>query len=1758
MPRRTIGGKRGGQKTLVTIVTVSLLTSLLSAVVTPTAAFGAGTILFQNAFNNRTVDGTGTVTVPIPASGTNAVCLTASGNTTTPPVLSCTSSTDSQGSGKLRLTSAAGDQVGGVAGQGSFPTSAGLDVTFNSYQYGGNGADGLAFVLAAVDPTNPVAPTAIGPGGGSLGYSTNLGINGLMNGYLGVGFDVYGNFSANAFSGSGCTNPTNITTAVPGAVVVRGPGSGTAGYCGLTTTYTGSSSSKVNIRASSRNASAVPVEVLVNPTTVSFTATSGVAVAAGTYKVVFTDVSTGIFDPASKHTLTGTLPTVAAAMYPSANWLNSSNLPKQLAFGFVGSTGGSTDAHEISDVKVSTFTPVPQLALATTSYSAATSQPGDPVTYSAVASVLSGANEAGAISVAQTVPVGVVPVGAYGTGWVCQAAVGRTITCTTSASSFTNGTTLPAVTVVAIVTAAGVTSTTIQASSPATASSTDANPATDSVTTLGTVPTGPSGISLAPSIGSIAGGNTVTVSGANIIAATAIEIGTTSEQQAGTPVTLLPCPGAAAAGCFTVSGSTLVISSMPARAGIATATVTVVTSGVAAAANYVFADKPATPAAPSATAGSSSATVTWVAPANNGSVITGYIVTPYRNGVAQATQAFDVTTTTRALTGLTVGASYTFTVAAVNAFGTGTASAASNAVVPYTVPGAPTITAATAGTAAATLTWTAPSTGGSPITGYVVTPYIGATAQAPQTFAGTGTTQTLTGLTPGAAYTFTVAAQNVAGTGPASAKSASVTPNVSPSLSFTAPPAGEVGVPYSRALTVTDGTAPFAWSISAGSLPAGLTLNASTGLLSGTPTAAGSFTFTVRVVDASGQSATKSVTLVVAAAPTLAFTPGAGEVGVAYSQQPTLSGGTSPVAWTVSAGSLPAGLTLDPSTGLVSGTPTAAGNFSLTILATDAFSQVASKTVSLAIVARPAFAATAPPAGQLGVAYSTTFDVTGGTAPLVWSISAGSLPSGLTLNTSTGVLSGTPTTVGSSSFTVSVTDANSQTATKAVTLVIAAGPLVIVKTANVSSAAAGSTVAYTITVTNTGSTAWAGVALSDPLTGVLDDAVYNANATASAGTLTYTAPTLGWTGNIAASGSVTISYSVTVNNPDVGNKVLANTVTSSTLGTNCASGGTDARCTATVTVPGLTIVKTADVSTTTPGSTVHFTIVVTNTGQTAYSAATLTDGLAGVLDDATYNADAVATSGNLSFTTPALTWTGSLAVGASATITYMVTVANPDNGNRSLAGTVVSPSAGSPCPSGNPAAQCTATVTVLVPALSITNTADVATASPGDIVHYTLRLANTGQTIYTAISVALDLSGALDDATYNSNVAASAGSVVYNTGTGTLVWTGNLAIGAVITITASVTVRAVGAGNLELTTVASTAAAGSTCPAGSPNSACTTSVQVRVPELTITKSADVSTTTPGSVVHYTVSVTNTGQTAYSGATFSDALAGVLDDAIYNNDGATTAGTVSFSSPTLTWIGNLAIAASATITYSVTVSTPDNGNRTLTGTVTSTTPGSTCPAAGSDPSCTSSVTVLIPGLRITTSLDTPTTTPGAVVRYAISVVNTGQTTYSDLALTLNLVGALDDAAYNFDAAISAGDLVTKPDGTVNWVLNLAPGASASGAMSMTVKDPATGNKSLRIITISNAVGSPCPTGAPTANCVATTTVLVPGLTITKTADKSTVTPGGTVSYTITVVNNGETTYPTASFTDSLRTVLTDATYANDATATTGTISYNAPD
>jgi hypothetical protein len=250
-----------------------------------------------------------------------------------------------------------------------------------------------------------------------------------------------------------------------------------------------------------------------------------------------------------------------------------------------------------------------------------------------------------------------------------------------------------------------------------------------------------------------------------------------------------------------------------------------------------------------------SITLAWVDPANNGSPITGYSVTPSPScpGCSYSSlSGASVSSTT--VTGLTQGTSYSFTVTATNGMGTGAPSAASNTVTAPSVPGTPTGVSATAGNGQATVTWTAPGSGGSAITGYVVTPYLnGTTVQTAQTFVSTATSESVTGLTNGNAYTFKVAATNGVGTGNQSTASASITLPTAP------------GAPTIGTATAGVRSAQVTWTAPSSNGGSAITGYVVTPYLSGAAQAAQTFNSTATTETVTGLTAGSAYTFKVAA-----------------------------------------------------------------------------------------------------------------------------------------------------------------------------------------------------------------------------------------------------------------------------------------------------------------------------------------------------------------------------------------------------------------------------------------------------------------------------------------------------------------------------------------------------------------------------------------------------------------------------------------------------------------------------------------------------------------------------------------------------------------------------------------------------------------------------------------------------------------------------------------------------------------------------
>jgi hypothetical protein len=366
-----------------------------------------------------------------------------------------------------------------------------------------------------------------------------------------------------------------------------------------------------------------------------------------------------------------------------------------------------------------------------------------------------------------------------------------------------------------------------------------------------------------------------------------------------------------------------------------------------------------------------------------------------------------------------------------------------------------------------TVTTTSPATAGTVGTAYSVTLQASGGAGALTWSLASGTLPNGLNLSGGGVIsgtptatgtsTFTVQVADSGSPALSATKQLSITVNPAPLLiTTTSLPNGITNKSYSATLQSTGGTGAVTWTVSAGSLPTGLALNAATGVISGTPTTPGGPTnFSVKATDSGLPSPqTKTQALSITVVPVLSITTTSlpnGTVQTAYSQTLQSSGGSGPVTWSITTGTLPVGLALNSATGAITGMPTTPGTSNFTVQATDAGTPQQTATQFLSIKINPAVLAittTSVPNGALNTAYSATLQSSGGTPPVTWTVTLGVLPNGLTLNSSTGAITGTPTATGTFNFTVTATDSGVplQTQSQALSIVVSVAPLVITTT----------------------------------------------------------------------------------------------------------------------------------------------------------------------------------------------------------------------------------------------------------------------------------------------------------------------------------------------------------------------------------------------------------------------------------------------------------------------------------------------------------------------------------------------------------------------------------------------------------------------------------------------------------------------------------------------------------------------------------------
>ena len=696
----------------------------------------------------------------------------------------------------------------------------------------------------------------------------------------------------------------------------------------------------------------------------------------------------------------------------------------------------------------------------------------------------------------------------------------------------------------------------------------------------------------------------------------------------------------------------------------------------------------------------------------------------------------------------------------------------------------------------------------------------------------------------------------------------------------------------------------------------------------------------------------------------------------------------------------------------------------------------------------------------------------------------------------------------------------------------------------------GQVVAYTLTFESVGAAA-STVDKVDDLSDVLDDAELVAGSiTTSDAALTaeLQGTDLVVTGSVPAGATYTVSYSVTVDAfADQENHVLANIVQNPD-----GSCGVEECPETSNPIRHFVVEKDADVTAgVQTGDVVTYTVTVTNDGEGAYTAtepAGFTDDLADVLDDASYNGDAVAVASDGSTVpTPTVTgavlaWSGPIAAGESVSVTYSVTVTNAGDADLVNAATPV-------CAPGVVCDPVTPPVDIDLPRITPDKSSDPVSGSgvvAGDVITYSLTFTNSGQAAGDVDSTD-DLSAVLDDAEVTTDPTADVAGITatLDAGAEQIRIGGSLPAGAVVTVTYQVTVLPDGErGDNVLTNVLTPDVPPYVCGDTDPD--CDPfvppSTEHPVGQLAVDKTVDPASGTAvdvGQVVTYTLTFESVGAAA-STVDKVDDLSDVLDDA------ALVAGSITPSNAALTAelqgtdlvvTGSIPAGATYTVTYSVTVSAfADQENHVLANVLQN--PDGSCGAE----ECPDTSN---PIRHFSVEKDADATAgvrTGDVVTYTVTVTNDGESAYTSFVpagFTDDLIDVIDDASYNGDAAAVASDgsLVPAPtlEGSVlAWSGPVAVGESVSISYSVTVTNA--GDTDL--------VNTATPVCAPDVACDPVTPPVdidLPRITPEKSSDPvagTTVEAGQVVTYTLTFTNSGQGAGDVAS-SDDMSQVLDDA-------------------
>jgi fimbrial isopeptide formation D2 family protein/uncharacterized repeat protein (TIGR01451 family) len=768
------------------------------------------------------------------------------------------------------------------------------------------------------------------------------------------------------------------------------------------------------------------------------------------------------------------------------------------------------------------------------------------------------------------------------------------------------------------------------------------------------------------------------------------------------------------------------------------------------------------------------------------------------------------------------------------------------------------------------------------------------------------------------------------------------------------------------------------------------------------------------------------------------------------------------------------------------------------------------------------------------------------------------------------------------------------------------------KSTSPGSAAAGQTVSYTVTVTNTGSQPFTGITVTDDLEDVLDVAtgptINLPSGGTAAGNASFTSPNLTWSGiDLAAKDNAgdtaTLTYDVVVNNPLAGDQQLENVVVSD-RSTNCpdttTANNTD-DCHTNTGLASISYKKTVSPASgdLKPGDEVTFTVTATNSG-TGPGSGKWTDDLTEVLKVADWQASdfQLVGPGAKKYENSIVSWNGELQAKGStdnggnatdvATVTYVVKVKADINGATTLNNKIVSTNGN--CQSGSIDPDCGTSSNLSGPNITYSKSVvgSPSAVNPGDTVTYQVTATNTGNGSGAAAWTD-DLTGVLVYADYNDDQQVTVGPGAATYSQPKVSWSGRLGAAgsdtATATVTYSVTVNSaadllkldndtkLGANAVLANTIVTT---DENCTDGSADANCSTSTPIALVQYRkAVLSPEDGDTVPGGTVQYQVTSTSKGAAPVA-AKWTDNLTEVLAKATYDGNAAeaNSLGTLQYVEPNLSWEGTLDAASGSnpvsTVTYSVTVlaaaALPSPPGSLSNGIITE---NGNCVAGSDDKSCDTSVGigVIVYAKSITSVNGSPpgnplSVKPGDTVTYQVTATNVSNVAAAG-SFTDNLTNALKYAEYNNDEATDVGEVSFAADTkTVSWSDDdLAGVQTATITYSVKVKSAADllkldnetelGTNAKLDNTVVGPAGSNCPPNDPTPDPGCSTSTPIALVQYLKTADPADgdVSPGATVTYTVTSTSRGAAAVD-ADWTDDLTDVLDEANYNNDAAVTAG--------